>query len=105
MVKIHLENWLRFMTSLLKKEEYKLEGDWKCYFLEEPRRAWLLQPGKSKITACALEEEEQLLKLLLWQKNIDINWIQMHSGRKLEEVSNYQRCKAEQQPASRESDG
>lgn len=48
MVKIHLENWLKFMTSLIKKEGYKLEGDWKCYFLEEPRRASFVQPSKSK---------------------------------------------------------
>jgi len=57
------------------------------------------------ITPCALEEEEQLFKLQLWHKNMDINWLQMHSGRKLEEVSNHQRCKAQRQPANRESNG
>jgi len=36
------------MTSLLKKEGYKLEGDWKYDFAEEPRRAWCVQPSKSK---------------------------------------------------------
>lgn len=36
------------MTSLLKSERYKLEGDWKCYFTEEPSRAWFVQPTKSK---------------------------------------------------------
>lgn len=55
-------------------------------------------------TPYALEEEEQLLKLQLWHKNIDINWLPMHLGRKLEEVSNHQRRKAQQQPANRESD-
>lgn len=46
MIKILVVNRLKCITYLLKKERYKLEGCWKCYFIEEPTRASFVQPRK-----------------------------------------------------------
>lgn len=68
------------MTSLLKKEGYKMEGDGNAIFLRSLEELGLFSLANRRvmITPYALEEEEQLFKLQLWHRNIDINWLRMH---------------------------
>lgn len=105
MVKIHLENGLKFICSRKRGVNWKEPGN--VILLRSLEERGLFSPANRRvmITPYALEEEEPLFKLHLWHKNIDINWLRMHSGRKLEEVSSHQRCKAQRQPANRERGG